>query len=868
MRTIQRGLISAAFIAASVLTACAARAFTAVGDPNNPAALQAAIISVYNSGASGVTINPGKYVLPQSPNGTANLTLNGFTRSFEIDAYSVEFVLQGGNDGIDLISCSSLTVKGATLDRGAAFGNQGRITAFGLDPNNAGVYYDVQGDAGYPSTGWGYNEVMTGNSHVPRPGCYDLGWVSAVDQLGNNKVRIHSSNPKNWNGWSIQVGDYMVSHAGGGPLLEVNGCNGCMIQNTTLYSSPCWCAIREDNCNANRYYYDTITYGPTPSGATNPPLLSTGSGFQGVNDYVGPDVEACYFEGTGDDGFDLRGQLVSVTAVSGNTVTVASPGYWTLHDPIRLSDSQGGYADAVVNGISGSVLTLSQSPGVSVGSGITTMASNPNRNCGNYRLINDTVRDNRARGILVRGDGGLIQGCTLVNNTLAAILVGLEPGYAFSEGDYSHNVTIQNNTITNAGYAGSIGAISIGGCGSLGNQNILIRDNVFSNVWGPNISANGVTGLTMNYNTFANTYQSSLTGLTGSVVALSDAANITLNANLVTAAGPYQTGLVSVGSGVTNVVNNNASGIATGVLSSGVYKLTHLGTTECLDVYNNASNDGQNVQQYMDDGSPAQRWMMTDLLNGRFKLTHQGTSEALGIAGGSLANGDGGSVNGNAVQRNDTGSADEQWTISDQGNGSSKLTNFNSGKCLDVWQSGTTNGTNVDQYTDNGGNAQRWVLDLISPIPSPNLTANGSFEADGFTFAPSNWSVWTSVGSNASYAQNRGLTPDGDYCLVNWSASPYTVDTSQMETGLTNGALYTATAWVSGSPGISAAYFYANGYNGSSQLYVNIPASYAWTKITINNIPVANGQCRIGLHTQDTAGNHAVTMDNVQFFQQ
>jgi len=72
MRKIQRSLLSAVFMAAAALNACSARAFTAVGDPNNPTALQAAIVNAYNSGAAGVTINPGKYVLPQ--NGGGNLT--------------------------------------------------------------------------------------------------------------------------------------------------------------------------------------------------------------------------------------------------------------------------------------------------------------------------------------------------------------------------------------------------------------------------------------------------------------------------------------------------------------------------------------------------------------------------------------------------------------------------------------------------------------------------------------------------------------------------------------------------------------------------------------------------------------------------
>ena len=126
---------------AFTFAAGSAQAWTTVGDTNHPELLQSALTNAYNAGQDGVTINGGTYKLPAN---SANLTLSGMTRAFAINAYNV--ILQAPQNGVEVDYCTNLTVRGLTIAPYFPNGNQGRITAFGVDPHNAGVYLDVQCD--------------------------------------------------------------------------------------------------------------------------------------------------------------------------------------------------------------------------------------------------------------------------------------------------------------------------------------------------------------------------------------------------------------------------------------------------------------------------------------------------------------------------------------------------------------------------------------------------------------------------------------------------------------------------------------------------------------------------------------------------
>ena len=565
-------------VAASLMLAClapSAFAFSTVGNPNdnsanNGANLANAILTVYKSGAKGVTINPGTYTLNQPNTGDtfqdSNLKMDGITGPFEIDAYNVKLVMLGNHTGIDLDYDTGLVIKGATIGYGSPYGNQGVIQALGYDSNGKG-YLDVQNDAGYPTstTNYSYCTVLVGNSHVPRAACPDLvNFSGNVTDLGNNKVRVHFTNIGDWGAATVYPGDYLVCCAGGAPMIRLIFCNNCTLQDATLLSSPCEATISDSLDTGDHFLHDTITYGPPPPGATVAPMRSVESGLQASDDSVGPDVENCTFEGLGDDNSDLRGDYPAVKAVHGNVITVDYNRFlWqavtpTHPEPIRLSNQAGEYLDTTVlsqqvitnpdGGQTKATLTLAKAPPSDFVS-TPASASNPNLNCPGYKFINDTFRDSRGHGILARGDNGLIQGNTLANLRLDGVFLGVAGG-AFSEGDYSRNVTIQNNVFTN-----NPGLI-ISSNGARGNANITITGNVFANTTGlfygygfvpgtsdnPSIAVMGVTGLTIANNTFANLGQQNTIGgphpNSKYAVNIQNSAQITLTKNRLTSPGP------------------------------------------------------------------------------------------------------------------------------------------------------------------------------------------------------------------------------------------------------------------------------------------------------------------------------------------
>ena len=144
------------------------------------------------------------------------------------------------------------------------------------------------------------------------------------------------------------------------------------------------------------------------------------------------------------------------------------------------------------------------------------------------------------------------------------------------------------------------------------------------------------------------------------------------------------------------------------LVSGGTYKLTHKGTSQCLDVAGNSPNPGTNVAQYTDNGNDAQRWIATLQTDGHYKLTHRGTNQCLEVAGNSAA------PNANVQQYTDNGSDAQRWRMEAVDGGFYKLTHKGTSQCLDVANNSSAPNTNVAQYTDNGSDAQRWQLTLTN----------------------------------------------------------------------------------------------------------------------------------------------------------
>ncbi len=136
---------------------------------------------------------------------------------------------------------------------------------------------------------------------------------------------------------------------------------------------------------------------------------------------------------------------------------------------------------------------------------------------------------------------------------------------------------------------------------------------------------------------------------------------------------PYTAGMLSCGTG-------DPGGILKGQ-ESGI----------CADVPNNSQANGTAVALWDCHGGANQQWTINPagqlLVYGAKCLTAAGTTD------------------GSAVQINDcTTATTRQWTVSSDGS----VVSAASGKCLDAYANGTSNGTALIVWTCNGGTNQKW----------------------------------------------------------------------------------------------------------------------------------------------------------------
>ena len=147
--------------------------------------------------------------------------------------------------------------------------------------------------------------------------------------------------------------------------------------------------------------------------------------------------------------------------------------------------------------------------------GFDYIAFNAARSCSGFALRNNTIRNHRARGMLVKASLGTIEHNTIVNSTLGGIIV--TPELYWGEGDFARDLVIRNNSITavctgRQCYGGlALGAKGPDGSfvpprGGGGHRNITIVGNRFANISQMNLWVSSTTDLLIANNTIVAPY--------------------------------------------------------------------------------------------------------------------------------------------------------------------------------------------------------------------------------------------------------------------------------------------------------------------------------------------------------------------------
>ena len=443
-----------------------------VGDPAQPSGLPAAIQEAYNSGAHDITIKPGKYILPAT--GKNNIEMIGW-KDVVIHCKGVTIIFEEARSRpVMLRNCTNITIEDAILQFAGIPYTQGRIKAMGEDAK--GKYVDWQVDAGYTTeinpAKTTYN-VIDQKTRLLRVGTGDSRAKESED-LGNGLFRLRQITGMME---GAKVNDWLVCRArGGSSIIQLNNSKSCTMRKIILLNSG-FGAFFETGGDGDHHYYDCkVTRGPKPKGATEEQLISCGAdGFHSTGTRIGPTIERCIWDGVLlDDPIAIHGSLQNVIRSEGNKLILekGNRANFMVNEPVRISSGDGLFAQA--NCVAMRVLdppdsflelTLDQTIFVPP----NAKAGNPEHNGKNFKIIDCILGNTRSRGILVKGDNGLIQGCTIEGCGMSAISIG--PEYYWNEADYSWNVTVKGNTLRHNGLRNNLradGVLFVHGDGAIG----------------------------------------------------------------------------------------------------------------------------------------------------------------------------------------------------------------------------------------------------------------------------------------------------------------------------------------------------------------------------------------------------------------
>ena len=247
-------------------------------------------------------------------------------------------------------------------------------------------------------------------------------------------------------------------------------------------------------------------------------------------------------------------------------------------------------------------------------------------------------------------------------------------------------------------------------------------------------------------------------------------------------------------------------------IGNGTYNIVNVNSGKVLDVYGASASNGAVLQQYDSNGTVAQQWTVRNYGDGKISLMSVNANKAIDVPGANYSSNvalqlyspndtaaqqwiieksktmrdrlneqaakhrqdlpDGTYSFGSKLKTNmkmdvygasrsdcanvqlwtGNGTNAQKWRVMHDANGYVILTSVNSGKVLDVYGGSGANGANVQQYTSNGTYAQKWIAvknadgsyTFQSALGNKVLDVSGGSSANG-----ANVQLYQTNGSNA-----------------------------------------------------------------------------------------------------------------------
>ena len=149
--------------------------------------------------------------------------------------------------------------------------------------------------------------------------------------------------------------------------------------------------------------------------------------------------------------------------------------------------------------------------------------------------------------------------------------------------------------------------------------------------------------------------------------------------------------------------------------------LSGVETSKGLDVYQGGTSNLTNVQLYKNNRSVNQTFDITYLGSGYYKIIDINSGKSLDVQSNSPVK----SANVCIYDYNTGSSESKQWIIKSAGGGWYNIISKGSGLCLDVANGYKTDRTNIQMWTKNGSNAQKWAFVPVRTDNKITFNLNG-----------------------------------------------------------------------------------------------------------------------------------------------
>ena len=130
-----------------------------------------------------------------------------------------------------------------------------------------------------------------------------------------------------------------------------------------------------------------------------------------------------------------------------------------------------------------------------------------------------------------------------------------------------------------------------------------------------------------------------------------------------------------------------------------------------IDIENGNLENGANIQLSENDGTDAQKWIITyNSVTDDYNIINDVSSKALDVTGASLENG------ANIQLWNANQSCAQRWKLISTEKDELKILSSCSGKAIDVTGGSFVNGSNLQMWIDNGTVAQKWKMMPVDTV--------------------------------------------------------------------------------------------------------------------------------------------------------